>query len=71
MIDDVAELKEMIEKHQIYTGSEVAGHILDNWDEELPKFVKVMPRDYKRALSEMKAEAMAEAAGEEAPATSH
>ncbi|MCA9046105.1 MAG: glutamate synthase subunit alpha, partial [Planctomycetaceae bacterium] len=70
-IDDVAELKEMIEKHQIYTGSEVAGHILDNWDEELPKFVKVMPRDYKRALSEMKAEAMAEAAGEEAPATSH
>ncbi|MEZ5939808.1 MAG: glutamate synthase large subunit [Planctomycetaceae bacterium] len=70
-IDDVAELKEMIEKHQIYTGSEVAGQILDNWDEELPKFVKVMPRDYKRALSEMKAEAMAEAAGEEAPATSH
>ncbi|MEZ6055252.1 MAG: glutamate synthase large subunit [Planctomycetaceae bacterium] len=66
-IDDVAELKELIEKHQIYTASSVAKDILENWDTALPKFVKVMPRDYKRALSELKAEAMAVAAGEEAP----
>jgi glutamate synthase (NADPH/NADH) large chain len=63
-IEDVAELREMIEKHQIYTGSAVAQRILDTWDESLPKFVKVMPRDYKRALEELKAVAAADAAGE-------
>ena len=67
-LDDVAELKELIEKHQMYTDSAVAKEILDNWTEELPHFVKVMPRDYKRALAELAAEAAAEAAGEEAPA---
>jgi glutamate synthase domain-containing protein 3 len=34
----------------------VATRILQNWDEELPRFVKVMPTDYKRALSEQKKE---------------
>jgi glutamate synthase (NADPH/NADH) large chain len=29
--------------------------ILDNWDDYLPKFVKVMPVDYRRALQEMQA----------------
>jgi glutamate synthase (NADPH/NADH) large chain len=66
-IEDVAELKEMIEKHNVYTGSTIAQRILDTWDESLSRFVKIMPRDYKRALSELKAEAAAEAAGEEAP----
>jgi glutamate synthase (NADPH/NADH) large chain len=50
---DIAELKELIEKHQNYTGSEVAGHILDDWDTALGQFIKVMPIDYKRALQEM------------------
>ncbi len=66
-MDDVAELKEMIEKHQRYTGSTVAETILDSWTESLPKFVKVMPRDYKRALAELAAEEAASAAGEESP----
>jgi glutamate synthase (NADPH/NADH) large chain len=65
--DDVAELKEMISNHQRYTGSNVAGAILENWDRELPRFHKVMPVDYKRAITELKAQAEAEAAGEEAP----
>ena len=64
-IDDVAELKELIERHQIYTGSTVARDILDRWDVCLPQFVKVMPIDYKRALSELKAAAAADAAGVE------
>ena len=63
-----SELKELVEKHQIYTGSGAARDILDNWDEELTKFVKVMPRDYKRAMAELAAEAAAEAAGETSPA---
>jgi glutamate synthase (NADPH/NADH) large chain len=67
-IDCVAELKELIEKHHIYTGSTVARHVLDNWDVCLPQFVKVIPQDYKRALAELAAEAAAEAEGIEEPA---
>ena len=48
--EDVAELKEMIENHLKYTNSSVAQKILDSWEESLPKFVKVMPVDYKAAL---------------------
>ena len=58
---DVAELKELIEKHSNYTGSTVASGILDSWDDSLSKFVKVMPRDYKRALEELAAEEAATA----------
>jgi glutamate synthase domain-containing protein 3 len=52
--DEVGEMLEMIEKHLEYTGSPVAAKILDNWSEMLPEFVKVMPTDYKRVLSERK-----------------
>jgi glutamate synthase (NADPH) large chain len=65
--DYVFELKEMIEKHHTYTGSDVAAAILDDWDTESARFIQVMPRDYKRALDELKAEAMADAAGHESP----
>jgi glutamate synthase (ferredoxin) len=50
---DIEILRDMIEKHLHYTGSSVAKGILDQWDETLPKFVKIMPIDYKRALAEM------------------
>jgi glutamate synthase (NADPH/NADH) large chain len=53
--EDIAELRELIEKHRNYTGSTVANHVLANWDELLPQFVKVMPTDYKRVLQEKKA----------------
>jgi glutamate synthase (NADPH/NADH) large chain len=56
---DIAELKELIEKHQNYTGSEVAGRILDGWDATLGQFLKVMPIDYKRALQEQASETVA------------
>jgi glutamate synthase (NADPH/NADH) large chain len=59
--EDIAELKELIQKHERYTGSTVAAAILKNWDDELPRFKKVMPIDYKRALSERKKEAEQEA----------
>jgi glutamate synthase (NADPH/NADH) large chain len=60
---DIAELKELIGKHANLTGSTVAAGILDTWAESLPAFVKVMPRDYKRALAEMAAAEALEAAG--------
>jgi glutamate synthase (ferredoxin) len=51
---DALRLRRLIEKHAHYTGSGIARQILDNWSEYLPKFVKVMPIDYRRALEEMK-----------------
>ena len=51
---DALRLRRLVEKHMHYTNSSVARNILDHWDEMLPKFVKVMPVDYRRALEEMK-----------------
>ncbi len=57
---DARRLRILIEKHMHYTDSARARAILDNWSEYLPKFVKVMPMDYRRALEEMKAAQLAE-----------
>jgi len=51
---DALRLHRLIEQHAQYTGSGIARQILDNWNDYLPKFVKVMPVDYRRALEEMK-----------------
>ncbi|MCX7285773.1 MAG: glutamate synthase large subunit [Novosphingobium sp.] len=53
---DAERLRVLVERHHLYTGSRRAREILDNWDEALGKFVKVMPRDYARALRQMEAE---------------
>jgi glutamate synthase domain-containing protein 3 len=52
---DAIELHALIEEHHLRTLSPVAARILKGWDEWLPRFVKVMPHDYKRALAEMAA----------------
>ncbi|MEO0707032.1 MAG: glutamate synthase-related protein, partial [Cyanobacteria bacterium J06649_5] len=44
------ELREIVQKHADYTGSKKAKGLLENWEATVPKFVKVMPRDYKRVL---------------------
>ena len=48
---DIARVKARIEAHVAATGSTRGQFILDNWDAELPKFFKVMPRDYERMLN--------------------
>ena len=48
---EIAEVRAMIERHFDYTKSPRARMILDNWSTWLPKFVKVMPKDYKRMLA--------------------
>ena len=53
---DAGRLRQLIQNHAHYTASTRAQHILDNWDEYLPKFVKVMPVEYRRALQEMQVE---------------
>ncbi|MBI1902978.1 MAG: glutamate synthase large subunit [Planctomycetia bacterium] len=49
---EVAQVCGWIEQHGRYTGSTVAQFVLDNWLECVPQFVKVMPTDYKRVLTE-------------------
>ena len=58
---DAERLKILVERHLLYTGSKRARMILDNWDVELAKFVKVMPKDYRGALVQMETERLAAA----------
>ena len=51
--DDEQRLRTLIDKHRRYTGSEKARRILENWSEFGPRFVKVMPIDYRLALEKM------------------
>ncbi|HPT30886.1 MAG TPA: glutamate synthase-related protein, partial [Prolixibacteraceae bacterium] len=51
---DVVELQELINKHLLYTQSSLAMDILTNWEEYLPRFVKVIPLEYKKVLEEKK-----------------
>jgi glutamate synthase (NADPH) large chain len=55
--EDEIELKGFIERHFEYTGSQSAKNLLADWKHAVGKFIKVMPRDFKRALAEMRAEA--------------
>jgi glutamate synthase (NADPH/NADH) large chain len=55
--DDVAEVRALIEEHARRTGSRRARDILADWDVQVTRFVKIMPRDYRRALAELAAEA--------------
>lgn len=52
--EDVTELKEMLQKHADYTGSRIAVDILKDFDVNCAKFVKVMPKDYKRMVLAIK-----------------
>jgi len=52
--DDVEEVRDLLRRHIRYTLSPVAEKVLVNWEVMQPKFVKVMPRDYKRALNAMR-----------------
>ena len=51
---DVDAVKHLIQEHFKNTGSNKAETILKNWGEFQSKFVKIMPRDYKRILEESK-----------------
>ena len=50
---DAERVRELLVRHLKYTGSSRAKSILDNWQAMLPKFVKVMPVEYARALQEL------------------
>jgi glutamate synthase (NADPH/NADH) large chain len=50
---DAARLHMLISRHARFAGSKRAAHILENWNAFLPKFRKVMPVEYRRALGEL------------------
>jgi len=56
---DAQRLHGLIESHLRHTGSARAKLILDNWGDYFPKFVKVMPIEYRRALQEMQEKSQA------------
>ena len=59
---DALRLRILIERHHLFTGSARARTLLEDWEKTLAAFVKVTPRDYRRALLELRAEREAEAA---------
>jgi glutamate synthase (NADPH/NADH) large chain len=60
--DDKAELRAIISRHEAETDSEVANRILQSWEDEADRFLKVMPKDYRRVLDAMR---RAEESGED------
>ncbi|HZV36856.1 MAG TPA: glutamate synthase-related protein, partial [Verrucomicrobiae bacterium] len=60
------EVRKMIERHLQYTKSARAKMVLDSWDTMVTRFVKVMPRDYKRMLQAIKRVKATGLSGEEA-----
>ncbi len=54
--DDAGEVQALIKEHIMRTGSLVGRNLLASWDRARERFVKVMPRDYKRALAERAAQ---------------
>jgi glutamate synthase domain-containing protein 2/glutamate synthase domain-containing protein 1/glutamate synthase domain-containing protein 3 len=55
-LEEGEELRALVAEHAERTGSRVAEWLLRDWPAALSRFVKVMPRDYKRALAELEAE---------------
>lgn len=52
--EDQEFLKEWLHKHVAYTGSTIAQQVIERWHEYLPRFIRVMPMEYKRILQEQR-----------------
>ena len=56
---DADRLRILVERHLLFTGSSQARALLEDWENALDRFVKVTPRDYRRALMDLAAEKVA------------
>jgi glutamate synthase (ferredoxin) len=63
---EIEQLRRLVERHGALTGSALARRILRRWDEAVPQFVKVLPRDYRRMLEKMEEMERKGLSGEEA-----
>jgi glutamate synthase domain-containing protein 2/glutamate synthase domain-containing protein 1/glutamate synthase domain-containing protein 3 len=52
--EEVKKVRRMIERHRELTGSDRARLVLERWDELVPRFVRIIPRDFKRAVESLK-----------------
>jgi glutamate synthase (ferredoxin) len=64
--DEIEELRQMVARHGDYTKSTLAWKVLAEWDKSVAKFIKVMPKDYKRALESLQRAKDAGLSGEDA-----
>jgi glutamate synthase (ferredoxin) len=51
---EIDKVRGMIERHRELTGSARAKHVLENWEDMVAKFVRIIPRDFKRAVESLK-----------------
>ncbi|MGM0377302.1 MAG: glutamate synthase subunit alpha, partial [Bacteroidota bacterium] len=56
--DDIQELQALLHKHLLHTNSAKAREVLVNWTRYLPRFVKVIPFEYKKVLEQQKVQEM-------------
>jgi glutamate synthase (ferredoxin) len=52
--DEIEEIWKLVQRHRAYTDSQRAATVLADWKNLVPKFVKVMPKDYARVLQSLK-----------------
>ncbi|HEY9632492.1 MAG TPA: glutamate synthase large subunit [Coleofasciculaceae cyanobacterium] len=64
--EEINDLYQLIQRHADYTGSQKASKVLASWEEMVPKFVKVMPKDYKRVLQAIEKAIAAGLSGDDA-----
>jgi glutamate synthase (ferredoxin) len=64
--EEINDLQQMIQRHADYTRSQKAETVLANWLDMVPKFVKVMPKDYKRMLEAIAAAITSGLSGDDA-----
>jgi glutamate synthase domain-containing protein 2/glutamate synthase domain-containing protein 1/glutamate synthase domain-containing protein 3 len=57
--EEVYQIFHLVSQHKEYTNSKRANEIISNWNEEIHKFIKVMPVDYKKALLKLKEKTVA------------
>jgi len=48
-------LRRLLERHAEYTGSKRAREVLADWPQYRTRFIKVFPKEYRRALAELAA----------------
>jgi glutamate synthase (ferredoxin) len=64
--EEINDLQQMIQHHADYTRSQKAQKVLANWSDMVPKFIKVMPKDYKRMLEAIAAAITSGLSGDDA-----
>ncbi len=64
--DEIELVWKLIQRHQTYTKSARAARVLAEWQRMVPRFIKVMPKDYKRVLRSMNRVKESGLSGEEA-----